>query len=90
MMLALYRRLRIRLDGEGMAVASSVMMRDALIGIGRHLVAITLGMRLSAARECGRSQRFARMHRRRRHQRTGEQSKQKEAPSAQHGASISD
>jgi len=47
--LPLNRRLRVGFQRKSVAVTGSMMVRDALIGIGRHLVTVALGMRLPAA-----------------------------------------
>jgi len=82
MTLPLRQRLRARLQGEGMAMAASVVVREPLIGIRWRLVVVALGMHFPAARYRGSAQRLARMYRRRHHQRTGEQPEQNETPTA--------
>jgi len=77
-------RVRVHRHGKGMAVACSVMMRDALIGVGWHLITVALGMRLSTAGDCRRVQRLARVQCPCRRQRTGEQCEQEESPTARH------
>jgi hypothetical protein len=82
MTLPLRQRLRVRLQGEGMAMAAPVMIREPLIGIRWRLIAVALGMHFPTARDRGSAQCLTRMHRRRHHQRTGEQPEQNETPTA--------